>query len=165
MKKFLKFAILILILIGFVVAYYLYIYVPNGELYRLKFTNLKTTNVVGNAKSESAELNDNKFKVRAGFNNVNDSITYTFDIINDGTIPAKLVTNPFYFGLDALTKKYITYTLTDNEDEKIVKGSCINPGETLHVKLVLNFINNPDIATQDSNYWDVTIFFNYLQNR
>jgi hypothetical protein len=165
MKKILKFLVLIFILVGFVVVYYLYIYVPKGELYRLKYNNLKIANVTGNAKSEIAELDKNKLKINVNFGLLNDSITYTFDIVNDGTIPAKMVTDPFYFGLDYCTKKYINYNLTDDNDEKIVKGNIISPGETLHVKLAIKFIANPDISTQDSNYWNETIYFNYLENR
>src|SRR5574344_785690 len=130
MKKKIGILILIIIIALLGYGYYKYIYVPKGEIYDVKYLNLKTINTIGDVEEKKLELTNNGIHLRLGFTKISDSITYTFDITNDGTISSKLVKDPIFFGTDALTKKHIFYNLTDMAGNQIKSGDIIEPGDT-----------------------------------
>lgn len=165
MKKKIMILVIVILVVLVGVGVYKYVYVPKGEIYDIKFLNLKKTNVIGDASEEKGELSDYGLHTRLKFVNVKDSITYTFDITNDGTIKGKLVNDPIIFGTDAYFKKHIYYELTDINGDKINKGDIIEPGDTKKVKLTVTYQSVPDIATQDSSNFEVSIYFLYLENR
>ena len=164
MKKIIGLVIggIILIVIGSL--YFKYIYVPKNMTFRIKYIDLKKE-IKGDAKEVYQEFNGNSFHTRISFQKVNDSITYTFDILNDGSIPAKLMHDPFIFGKDNITKKYVTRYLTYLDGEDIKKGDTLNPGERVTVQYKIIFAEQEVVASADGNHFEATIYFPYFQNR
>jgi len=105
-----------------------------------------------------------------------DSIVYTFDIVNDGTIDATLDTlvhDALTFtgtgtnaaAVEAIATQYVTWTLTDSSGAAIAPGSTLAAGTSLAgCKLTLTF--DPNATSTPTN--DVTIdgswTFNYIQS-
>ena len=165
MKRIISKLILLAIIIFLGIGYYKYIYVPKGEIYDVKYLNLKTINSVGDISEKKLSLTDKGLNLRLGFTKINDSITYTFDITNDGTIPVKLIKDPIFFGTDIYFKKHIFYNLTDISDNQIKSGDVIEPGDTKKVKLQITYLKDADIVTQDSQNFETNLIFLYLQDR
>ena len=153
---------ILLIVIGTI--YFKYIYVPKGQNFRLSYLDLKKE-IKGETKEVVGELTDNGLHTRIAFQKVGDSVTYKFNILNDGTIPAKLFHDPYIFGKDNITKKYIARYLTYENGEDIKKGDTLNPGEKVTVSYRIVF-NEEELSTSpDGNHFEATIIFPYLQNR
>lgn|SRR5574344_90430 len=165
MKKKLGLIILIIILILLGYGYYKYIFVPANEIYDIKYLNLKKINASGSGNADKIELNDHGLYVRFSYVNPGDTISYSFDIVNDGTIQGQLFKKPIFWGTDVITKKFVFYTLNYEDGSEILPGDIILPGETKKVILNMDYQNPPDIATQDSSYFETTLIFLYLQNR
>lgn len=165
MKKKILIVLLIILVILVGLGVYKYIYVPKGEIYDIKYLNLKKSSVVGNAEEEKGELNDYGLHTRVKFLNIKDAITYTFEIVNDGTIEGKLAMDPIISGTDKYFKKHIYYELTDMSGNHITKGDIIKPGETKKVKFTVQYQSSPDIATRDSDCFETSIYFLYLESR
>lgn len=153
---------IILLLIGRF--YFKYIYVPKNMTFRIKYVDLKKE-LKGDAKEVYQEFNGNSFHTRMSFQKIDDSVTYTFDILNDGSIPAKLMHDPIIFGKDNFTKKYITRYLTYKNGEDIKKGDILNPGERVTVEYKIIVAESEVVASADGNYFEATIYFPYFQNR
>ena len=162
-KKILIIIGVILLIIG-IVFIYKYIYVPKGQEFDIKFTNLIRVNVKGGVDEEKVELTKHGLLTRTKFATSKDSIDYSFDIINDGTIKGKLAFNPIKLKSDMYFKKNITYTINYNDGKEIKKGDEINPGETKTVKVHIEY-KNAEISTMDSQFYESEIYFMYLQNR
>lgn len=73
-----------------------------------------------------------------------DSVTYTFDVTNDGELNAKLNAAPTITGLDAATANNVTYALTYNDGSAIQANDTLNVNETKKLKLTV-FMN--DVST------------------
>src|SRR5574344_832644 len=158
MKKKIFLAILILIIVMVAWTVFKYFYVPSGQMWHMKYQNLKQVELNGNTTVKVEELKDMSLHIRLGFVNTNDFITYQFDIQNDGTIPAKLVKDPFLFGLDSLTKKYVLTDIRNSDGSEIKTGDVINPGETKTITFKIIYSAAADIPTQDSQNYEVTLY-------
>src|SRR5574344_777277 len=165
MKKKIMICILIIIVLLISFSYYKYVYIPKREIYDIKYLNLKKVKIIGSATPTKVELNNNGLYFKASFLNVGDAITYTFDVVNDGTIKGRLGHLPIYFGTDAITKKYFFNTLTYEDGTDIKTNDIIEPGDTKKMTLTVNFMSNPNFVTQDSGTYETTIMFLYLQDR
>ena len=154
----------ILIIIAGVLAY-MYVYVPKGEEFDLKFTNLQRFNKSNTTEEEKAELTDHGLSTRTSFQKAGDSIDYTFDVINDGTIDAKLGFDPIKLKSDMYFKKHIKYSITYNNGSEVKKGDEIKAGETKTFKVHIEYSSKADLATIDSQFFESNIYLLYLQNR
>ena len=163
-KKLLIIIPLVLIFIA-LIGYYKYIHVPDGETYRVKFVDLKKE-ITGNASVVTEEMRNFSFHTRVTFVRVGDSITYYFDVLNDGSIPAKLFHKPIYFGTDNWFKKYIFSQITYADDSEIKSGDVINPGERKSFKYQISFYEEgSSMADKDGYHFESSIYLIYLQNR
>ena len=165
MKKKVAIIIVIILIVLLGLGYYKYLYVPKGQVFDVKYLNLKKINVTGNVTEEKGTLNDYGLHTRLQFSQPKDSLTYSFDIVNDGTISAKLMLNPVIFGTDSIFKKHIYYELLDANNEKINSGDVIKPGESKKVTFKVTYTKNPDFATQDSSNFEVSVYFLYLEDK
>ena len=164
MKKIIGLVIggIILIVIGTI--YFKYVYVPKGMTYRIKYENLRKE-VKGYAKEIVGELTDSGLHTRINFQKQEDSITYTFDILNDGDIPAKLFHEPYIIGKDNITKTYISRYLLYKDGSEIQKGDELKPGDKVTVEYKILYSEKELQTSPDGNHFEVTLFFPYLQNR
>lgn len=130
-----------------------YIYLNSPSVY----------NTTGSAKSEKVELlNDNKtLNIYASLTQPGDSITYSFKIVNGGTIDAKLLKWGPANASEYATYK-IGYSLTYSD------GSTINPGDILLAKdnktLNLTFTyNGTHPVTDEDKFISIQFEFQYGQ--
>ena len=162
--------IIILVILGLIVIYALifsfkYIYVPKGQEFDIKYTNLQRTGKVGGAQEEKAELTDHGFETRSNFQKSGDALEYTFDVVNDGTINAKLKMDPIYLKADMYLKKHIKYQITYTDGTEVKKNDELNAGETKTMKVKFTYENDADLATVDSQFYETNVYLLYLQNR
>ena len=155
--------LILLIIIG--VLCFKYVYVPKGQEFDIKFTNLQKTKKSNTTEEEKAELTSNGLETRTSFQKAGDSVDYTFDVINDGTIKAKLGFDPIKLKSDMYFKKHINYTITFIDGSEVKKGDELNPGETKTFKVHIEYTNKADLATIDSQFYESSIYLMYLQNR
>ena len=165
MKKKIGLAILIALIVFIAINIYLYVYVPKGQEWDLKYSNLKIENIEGKVKSEKAELTNNGLATRCNFASDGDSISYTFDIINDGTIDAKLKIDPIQLKLDYFFKKHIKYDLHYIDGSDVKKGDMIKVGETKSFRVTLTYNQSDMGATLDSQFYESNLVLLYLQKR
>ena len=165
MKKKIIIIVLLVILSILVFGYYKYIFVPKGETFRIKYVDLKKeTN--GSVSIVTEETRNYSIHTRVTFTKVGDSITYYFDILNDGSIPAKLARKPIYFGVDNIFKKYIFSQITYADDSEIKKGDVINPGERRSFKYQISYIDDSSsMPDKDGIHFESSIYLLYLQDR
>ena len=154
----------ILIIIGIIFAYK-YIYVPNGQEFDIKYTNLLRSNVKGSVEESKVELTKHGLATRTTFTKSGDAVDYSFDVINDGTINAKLFTNPIKLKKDMYFKKHIIYTIKYSDGNDVKKGDELKTGETKTIKVHIEYKQSSDFATMDSQFYESEIYLPYFQNR
>ncbi len=165
MKKIIGLAILIVVVVLVLVCLFLYVYVPKGQEWDIKYTNLQRINAEGNVRAEKAELTKHGLMTRTNFSTNGDSIEYTFDIINDGTIDAKLKFNPFNLKFDYYFKKHIKYSAKYLDGTDIKKGDIIKAGETKTIKVTIIYDNESGLASIDSQFYESELYLMFLQKR
>ena len=164
-KKVLAIGIPSIILIIGCFIYFKYIHVPNGETFRIKFMDLKKE-INGKVGIVTEETRNYSFHTRVTFTKVGESITYYFDILNDGSIPAKLIKDPMYIGFDNIFKKYIYSTITYADDTPIKKGDVINVGERKSFKYYISFAEDgSSIPDKDGYHFESSVYLLFLQDR
>lgn len=155
---------IILIILG-IVFWFKFIYVPKGQEYDIKFTNLQRAKINGGVEEQKVELTKNGLITRTSFQKTGDSVDYTFDVINDGSINAKLALDPIKFKSDMYFKKHIVYTIQYWDGNEIKKGDELKAGETKTLRVHIEYKNKADLATIDSQFYESDICLLYLQNR
>ncbi|MBR1416606.1 MAG: hypothetical protein IJ572_02175 [Bacilli bacterium] len=165
MKKIIIFGIIGVLLIYGFVFYYKYVYVPTGQEFDVKFSNLKEGEVKGLVDVEKVELTDHGLYTRSKFMKSGDSFTYTFDVTNDGTINAELKAEPIKMMLDQYFKSHIVYEITYADGSRISKGDMLNVGDVKTFKVTITYKRSADMATQDSQFYESNIYLLYLQKR
>ena len=96
------------------------------------------------------------------FKQEGDSISYTWNIVNNGTVSAKVVDDPEMFGLNDNDKQAINYKIYIN-DEEVSKGFEIGPGETALAKLVLEYKKNSPTVINPTSIQVISLTLNFQQ--
>lgn len=91
-----------------------------------------------------------------------DSITYTWNIVNNGDVSAKLVEEPELCGLSDNDKQAIDYVLYIN-DEEVSKGLEIGAGETATAKLEIKYKNDSPTQINAATIQVVSLTLNFAQ--
>ena len=79
----------------------------------------------------------------------NDSVTYTFDVVNDGTLDAKLSADPTLTGLDDTTSQIVSFALTYADGTAIKANDTLDHGTTRNLKLVVSMKDIEEVQTDD----------------
>lgn len=165
MKKIIGLVIGGIVLIIITVCYFKYVYVPKNMTYRIKYENLRKE-IKGNSLNEVVgELTNHGLHTRLGFQIVKESITYTFDIVNDGSIDAKLLFDPIIIGKDNIFKKYVSRYLTYENGEDIKKGDTLKVGERVTVQYKIIYAEKELDTSPNGNHFEVSLYFPYVQDR
>lgn len=99
----------------------------------IKFANISNV-TSGNAINIKTDNNSNTELIfDMQFNNIGDSITYNFDLVNDGNIDAKLSTLPT---LTNIPSNY-TYTINYLDGTSIKENDTLPSGTTKSLKLTI----------------------------
>lgn len=91
-----------------------------------------------------------------------DSINYTWNIVNNGTVSAKLAEEPELLGLNDNDKQAIEYEVYIN-DESVSKGIEIGAGEIATAKLVIKYKKNSPTIINPGTVQVVSLTFNFTQ--
>ncbi len=161
-KKIIGIGILVVIVLSVVWWYFTFKYVPKGEEFDLQYSNLELLNSTGEPEQEKYEIRKFGLYTRTYFNVNNEELIYTFEILNDGTLDAKLKYAPIYLRTDMYFKKHIKYDITYLDGKEIKAGDEIKSGETRAFKVKIHF-NSPDVASQNAQFYESYIGLIYVR--
>ena len=162
MKKFIWLAILLFVVVKAIGFYFENIYVPSGEEFDIKYTNLRKMDPVGMPEEEKYEFTDHGIFTRTNFVKQDDKVGYIFDVVNDGTLDAKLKYAPLNLSSDYYFKKHIKYELKYENGDLVLKDDEIKSGETKTIILTITY-NRADAQTKDSQFYESNTYFWYIR--
>ncbi len=132
----------------------------------IKFENLSepvkvgTVTTTGTAKIEetkSAEING----INVSLSTPGDKVVYTVDLVNEGTINAK-IDKIEKTKLTSGQQKYLTFKVTDKNGKEVSKGDILSAGETRNLTITIEFIK--DLTKEDLPASTSTISLSYKLN-
>lgn len=128
----------------------------NKTKWEIKFANLSAPTIVNGATIDTAPTIQNESTYigdyRVTFTKPNSSISYTFDVVNNGTFDAKLnsltIPTPTCTGTGANAEtdannvcNYLSYKLTKIDGTPFDVNSIISPENSVSLKLTLSYGN------------------------
>ena len=132
----------------------------------IKFKNLSepvkvgTATTTGTAKIEetkSAEITG----INVGLSTPGDKVTYTVDLVNEGTINAK-IDNIEKTVLTSEQQRYLTFKVTDQNGKEVSEGDILSAGGTRNLTITIEFIK--DLTKEDLPTSTSTISLSYKLN-
>ena len=123
-------------------------------------TKIGSANVTGTAKIEetkSAEITG----MDVSLSTPGDKVTYTVDLVNKGTINAK-IDNIEKTILTQEQQRYLTFKVTDKNGYEIKQGDILEKGETKKITITIEFIK--DLTKGDLPKQTSTISLSYKLN-
>ena len=132
----------------------------------IKFENLSepvkvgTATTTGTAKIEetkSAEING----INVSLSTPGDKVVYTVDLVNEGTINAK-IDKIEKTKLTSGQQKYLTFKVTDKDGIEVSEGDILSAGETRSLTITIEFIK--DLTKEDLPASTSTISLSYKLN-
>lgn len=134
--------------------------------WNIHFTNL---NVKEGSVSEISPtvISDSKTDISYSVNlaKPGDYYEFTVDVVNAGSIPAKVAAEPTLSGLTDAQKQYITYTVTYDDGTAIAEGDRLGADHTKTVKVRVEFkkdIAADKLPTSDQDL-NLTFAMNFVQ--
>ena len=126
MKKIIGVILLVLVVYLGIKAFTLF-YIPSNERFDLKYSSLQRKNEKDSGVTEEkVEFQDKVLYTRTTFSKSGDTIEYQFNILNDGTLDAKLHYDPIFLKLDYYFKKHIKYEVFDKDYNYLKKEILLN---------------------------------------
>ena len=144
----------------------------NGTAYldaakwEIRFENLSSPTKIGSAtttgtakieETKAAEITDMNVNLMAP----GDKVTYTVDLVNKGTINAK-IDNIEKTVLTSKQQRYLTFKVTDKNGYEIKQGDILEKGETKKITITIEFIK--DLTKEDLPKQTSTISLSYKLN-
>ena len=132
----------------------------------IKFENLSSPTKIGSATTTgTAKIEESKSAEITGINvslsTPGDKVTYTVDLVNKGTINAK-IDNIEKTVLTSEQQKYLTFKVTDKDYNEVSKGDILSSGETKKLIITIEFIK--DLTKEDLPTNTSTISLSYKLN-
>ena len=132
----------------------------------IKFENLSEPVKTGDAStSGTAKIEETKSAEITGINvsllTPGDKVTYTVDLVNKGTINAK-IDKIEKTELTSEQQKYLTFKITDKEGKEVSEGDILSAGETRNLIITIEFIK--DLTKEDLPTSTSTISLSYKLN-
>ena len=132
----------------------------------IKFENLSSPTKIGSATTTgTAKIEESKSAEITGINvsllNPGDKVTYTVDLVNEGTINAK-IDNIEKTVLTSEQQRYLTFKVTDQNEKEISQGDILGKGETRNLTITIEFIK--DLTKEDLPTSTSTISLSYKLN-
>lgn len=135
-----------------------------GSTWDVHFANLGTPTLVGKAAvTTAATLTTTNITTDVSLTLPGDSVTYTFDVVNGGTIDAKLSAAPTLTGVDEATAKNVTYTLTYADGTAVAANDTLTAGQTRSLKLVATFNSTATTTVATDTVLNLTATMLYVQ--
>ena len=123
-------------------------------------TKISSATTTGTAKIEetkSAEITG----INVGLSTPGDKVTYTVDLVNKGTINAK-IDNIEKTVLTSEQQRYLIFKVTDKDGYEIKQGDILEKGETKSLTITIEFIK--DLTKEDLPKQTSTISLSYKLN-
>ena len=132
----------------------------------IKFENLSSPTKIGSATTTgTAKIEETKAAEITGMNvslsTPGDKVTYTVDLVNKGTINAK-IDKIEKTELTSEQQKYLTFKITDKEGKEVSEGDILSAGETRNLIITIEFIK--DLTKEDLPTSTSTISLSYKLN-
>ena len=132
----------------------------------IKFENLSSPTKIGSAittgtakieETKAAEITD----MNVSLSIPGDKIVYTVDLVNKGTINAK-IDNIEKTVLTQEQQRYLTFKVTDKDGREVSEGDILSAGETRNLTITIEFIK--DLTKEDLPKQTSTISLSYKLN-
>ena len=132
----------------------------------IRFENLSSPTKIGSAiitgtakieETKAAEITD----MNVNLSIPGDKIVYTVDLVNKGTINAK-IDNIEKTQLTSEQQRYLTFKVTDPNGYEIKQGDILEKGETKKITITIEFIK--DLTKEDLPKQTSTISLSYKLN-
>ena len=132
----------------------------------IKFENLSSPTKIGSATTTgTAKIEESKSAEITGINvslsTPGDKVTYTVDLVNEGTINAK-IDNIEKTVLTSEQQRYLTFKVTDRDGKEVSEGDILSKGETRNLTITIEFIK--DLTKEDLPKQTSTISLSYNLN-
>ena len=132
----------------------------------IKFENLSSPTKIGSATTTgAAKIEEAKSASITGINvslsTPGDKVTYTVDLVNEGTINAK-IDNIEKTVLTSEQQRYLTFKVTDKNGNEVSEGDILSAGETRNLTITIEFIK--DLTKEDLPTSTSTISLSYKLN-
>ena len=132
----------------------------------IRFENLSEPVKVGTATTTgTAKIEETKAAeitgINVGLSIPGDKIVYTVDLVNKGTINAK-IDNIEKTVLTSEQQRYLTFKVTDKNGYEIKQGDILEKGETKKITITIEFIK--DLTKEDLPKQTSTISLSYKLN-
>ena len=132
----------------------------------IRFENLSSPTKIGSATTTgTAKIEETKAAEITGINvslsTPGDKVTYTVDLVNKGTINAK-IDNIEKTVLTSEQQKYLTFKVTDKDGREVSEGDILSAGETRSLTITIEFIK--DLTKEDLPTNASTISLSYKLN-
>ena len=132
----------------------------------IKFENLSSPTRIGKATTTgTAKIEETKSAEITGINvslsTPGDKVTYTVDLVNKGTINAK-IDKIEKTALTEEQQKYLTFKVTDKNGYEIKQGDILEKGETKKITITIEF--KKDLTKEDLPKQTSTISLSYKLN-
>ena len=140
--------------------------VRKGGLWNIYFTNLSEPELTGDATNVEARVNSTTFNFGANLYEPGDSVTYTLDVKNGGTLSAKLSSISVQAPAD-LEERNLEYTITYVNGDAITSGDLLLAGDSKTIKVVLKFKDSATSipsADKTSNFGFTLIYIQDVTN-
>ena len=132
----------------------------------IRFENLSSPTKIGSAtttgttkieETKSAEITG----INVGLSIPGDKVVYTVDLVNKGTINAK-IDNIEKTVLTQEQQRYLTFKVTDKSGNEVSEGDILSAGETRNLTITIEFIK--DLTKEDLPTNSSTISLSYKLN-
>lgn len=130
-----------------------------NNVWLIEFKNLSNPIKTGTAaENNSATITSTSINTNVILNNPGDAIEYQFDIVNNGTIDAKLSSDPGISGIPDSIKDQITISLTYEDGTSLKESDILNAGESRKVIYKITYQNGNRIEAQTINIETLLLF-------
>ena len=132
----------------------------------IRFENLSSPTKIGSATTTgTAKIEESKSAEITGMNvslsTPGDKVTYTVDLVNKGTINAK-IDKIEKTVLTSEQQKYLIFKVTDKDGREVSEGDILSAGETRNLTITIEFIK--DLTKGDLPKQTSTISLSYKLN-
>ena len=132
----------------------------------IRFKNLSSPTKIGSATTTgTAKIEESKSAEITGMNvslsTPGDKVTYTVDLVNEGTINAK-IDKIEKTTLTEEQQKYLTFKVTYKDGTEVSEGDILSKGETRNLTITIEFIK--DLTKEDLPTNASTISLSYKLN-
>ena len=132
----------------------------------IRFENLSSPTKMGSATTTgTAKIEETKAAeitgINVGLSTPGDKVTYTVDLVNKGTINAK-IDNIEKTVLTSEQQRYLTFKVTDRDGREVSEGDILSAGETKNLTITIEFIK--DLTKEDLPKQTSTISLSYKLN-